>query len=185
LATDRRVKYTHMMLKQALITLLEQKPITKITTTEICMLADVNRGTFYTHYTDQYDLLQQIQDDFAAEVLDLQAKRRSDRMSTQEMLTGLATYFHEQLPLCKVLFTTTGGEELITKLMNDASKEFLETWPDQTTPPEDLEMLYEFVAHGSAAVLRHWVMTGASQPPGDVARVIIQTSMHGSAWFRK
>jgi len=185
LATDRRVKYTHQVLKQALITLLAQKPITKITTTEICALADVNRGTFYTHYTDQYDLLAQIQDDFVAEVLDLQDKRRSEHMSTLAMLTELAIYFREQLPLCKVLFTTSGGEELIAKLMHDASREFLEGWQGQAIPPADVETLYEFIAHGSAAVLRQWVMTGAIEPPEHIARIIIQASMHGSASFRK
>jgi len=185
LANDRRVKYTHMVLKQALVTLLGAKPITKITTTEICALADVNRGTFYTHYTDQYDLLQQIQDEFAAEVLELQVKRRSERLSTLAMLTGLATYFREQLPLCKVLFTTSGGEELIAKLMHDASTEFLESWQDQGTEPADAEMLYEFIAHGAAAVLRRWIMTGATQPSERVARLIIQASAHGSASFRK
>lgn len=184
MASDRRVKYTHMVLKQALITLLAAKPITKITTTEICALADVNRGTFYTHYTDQYDLLQQIQDEFAAEVLDLQSKRRSEHLSTQDMLTELATYFREQLPLCKVLFTTSGGEELIAKLMHDASEEFLESWHGQGAEPADAEMLYEFIAHGAASVLRGWVMADAPQPPEHVAHLIIQASTSGSASFR-
>jgi len=174
-----------MVLREALVTLLANKPITKITTTEICALADVNRGTFYTHYTDQYDLLQSIQDDFAAEVLDLQARRRSERMSTQAMLTGLATYFRQQLSLCKVLFTTTGGEDLIARLIRDASTEFIATWPDQATDPDDLEMLYEFIARGSAAVLRHWIMTDATQPPEHIAQLVIKASMHGSASFRK
>jgi len=182
---DRRVKYTHMVLKQALITLLADKPINKITTTEICALADVNRGTFYTHYTDQYDLLKQIQDDFADEVLELQAKRHAEQMSTLAMITALADYFREQLPLCRVLFTTSGGEELIAKLMRTAYTEFAADWPDETTEPGDLEMLFTFVAHGAAATLRQWVMTGAVETSDHVARLIQQTSIHGSASFRK
>ena len=183
--TDRRVKYTHMVLKQALIKLLADKPINKITTTEICTLADVNRGTFYTHYTDQYDLLQQIQDDFADEVLELQARRASEQLSTLAMITALATYFREQLPLCRVLFTTSGGEELIAKLMRNAYTEFVAGWPAGTTEPADLELLFTFIAHGSAATLRQWVMADAKETPDHVARLILQTSTHGSASFRR
>ena len=51
---DRRVKYSKMVIKDSFIQLLKEKPITKITIKEICALADINRATFYAHYTDTY-----------------------------------------------------------------------------------------------------------------------------------
>ena len=50
--SDRRVKYTKMVLRNALIKLLETKPISRITIKEICEEADINRTTYYAHYTD-------------------------------------------------------------------------------------------------------------------------------------
>ena len=59
--TDRRVKYSKMVIKESFVQLLKEKNISKITIKELCELADVNRATFYAHYTDQYDLLEQIE----------------------------------------------------------------------------------------------------------------------------
>jgi AcrR family transcriptional regulator len=66
--TDRRVKYTKMVIKESFIKSLRQKPISKITVKEICEYADVNRATFYTHYKDQYDLLQQIENEIIEDI---------------------------------------------------------------------------------------------------------------------
>lgn len=55
---DRRsVRRTKRLLKASLIDLLQTKGITKISVSELAQAADINRGTFYLHYRDIYDLL--------------------------------------------------------------------------------------------------------------------------------
>ena len=49
---DRRVRRTKAMLRAALTELLKTKPVNEISVTELTRLADVNRGTFYSHYKD-------------------------------------------------------------------------------------------------------------------------------------
>ena len=61
--TDARVKYTKMVLKQALLELMQRKPINKITVKEVCERAELNRATFYAHYSDCFDLLENIEED--------------------------------------------------------------------------------------------------------------------------
>ena len=51
--------YSAELMNQALLTLLEQKDIEFITVTEITKKAGVNRSTFYLHYDDVYDLLEE------------------------------------------------------------------------------------------------------------------------------
>ena len=46
---NRRVKITKKMIKDAMLELLENRPINKITVTDICKYADVNRSTFYAY----------------------------------------------------------------------------------------------------------------------------------------
>ena len=41
MATDRRTKYTKTVIRQALFDLLQEKPINKITVTDVCKLADI------------------------------------------------------------------------------------------------------------------------------------------------
>lgn len=49
---------TSLRMHNALFTLLDQKEFTEISILEICKLADVNRSTFYAHYENTYELLQ-------------------------------------------------------------------------------------------------------------------------------
>ena len=60
---DRRIRYTRLALRQSLLELMRSRPIDKITVKEICAHADINRGTFYTHFSSPYDLLQQIENE--------------------------------------------------------------------------------------------------------------------------
>ena len=61
---DRRVKYTKNIIKTTFLKKLEEKDINKITVSEICKDADVNRATFYRYYLDVYDLLDNIETEF-------------------------------------------------------------------------------------------------------------------------
>src|SRR5215471_4947702 len=56
---DLRVRRTHKLLWEALMTELSQRPFEEITVREICERAMVHRSTFYKHYTDKYALLEQ------------------------------------------------------------------------------------------------------------------------------
>ena len=49
---DRRVRKTRALLRQGLIGLMREKSVQDITVKELCEACDINRGTFYLHYTD-------------------------------------------------------------------------------------------------------------------------------------
>ncbi|MBC1430627.1 TetR/AcrR family transcriptional regulator [Listeria seeligeri] len=57
---DRRIRKTKQALNEALFTLLNRKPFKQITITDIVQEADINRGTFYKHYREKEDLLDNI-----------------------------------------------------------------------------------------------------------------------------
>ena len=54
---DRRVRRTQKLLKESLVQLMSEKAFKDITIKDITERADLNRGTFYLHYSDTYDLL--------------------------------------------------------------------------------------------------------------------------------
>ncbi|MBM7000015.1 TetR family transcriptional regulator C-terminal domain-containing protein [bacterium] len=60
---DRRSRRTRGRLVNALMSLLRDKPLKSITVTELTELADVNRATFYSHYRDVFDMINQIKSD--------------------------------------------------------------------------------------------------------------------------
>lgn len=56
---DLRVKKTKRAIRQAFERLLMTRPLSKITVTELAKEAEINKATFYLHYTDIYDLYTQ------------------------------------------------------------------------------------------------------------------------------
>lgn len=54
---DLRVRRTHKLLWEALLTLMSEREFETISVKEICDRAMVHRTTFYKHYEDKYDLL--------------------------------------------------------------------------------------------------------------------------------
>ena len=64
--TDLRIRYTRKVIREAFLKLLKEKPLARITVKEVCDLAQINRGTFYKHYLDCYDLMDKLQDEAAA-----------------------------------------------------------------------------------------------------------------------
>ncbi|NLJ89833.1 MAG: TetR/AcrR family transcriptional regulator, partial [Clostridiales bacterium] len=64
---NRSVIKTKRKLKVGLLSLLKERPATEITVKELCELVDINRGTFYYHYTDIYDMIDKIEEEFFEE----------------------------------------------------------------------------------------------------------------------
>ena len=62
---DLRVVKTLESIDQALLTCLKSKPFTKISVGALCEEARINRTTFYKHYRDKYDLL----DDYISRIM--------------------------------------------------------------------------------------------------------------------
>ena len=62
---DRRVRKTKRQLRLALMQLMAEKNVKDISVRELAAIADINRGTFYIHYKDVYDLLSQLEEEMA------------------------------------------------------------------------------------------------------------------------
>lgn len=58
-----RFRQTERKIRDIFLELLKKKELSKITVREICLLADINRTTFYLHHADIYELMQCIESD--------------------------------------------------------------------------------------------------------------------------
>ena len=87
---DRRVRYTKQAIRDGFLRLLAEKPIEKISVTEICREADINRGTFYAHYSDPYELKRSLEDqlsDALAQRLQESGLKRLTSLQTLRLLS--------------------------------------------------------------------------------------------------
>ena len=66
---QKRQTQTKEILKTALIQLLQEKDFEAITVSDISRTAGVNRGTFYLHYVDKFDMMNQLEEEILHHIL--------------------------------------------------------------------------------------------------------------------
>jgi len=121
--SDRRVQYTKRVLKEAVLELLEKKPIDDLTIKEICELADVNRGTFYLHYAQPRDILAEIENDFLqqnAAAFDQYWKQDRDT----ERIALIFRFVMENRRVCRLLMGDNGDPQFFRNLINNRLLKF-------------------------------------------------------------
>ncbi len=186
---DRRVKYTKMVLRQSLLELMKTSSVNKITVKDICSLADINRGTFYAHYKDPYDLLQQIENDLFLQLHSTLQKSSSykpdgEYFLSPTLVTEIFEAIRENSDICKVLFSKNGDAEFLKKVLYIAHDRCMTEWAKNIIKkPEVLEYLYSFIANGSAGIIQNWVESGMEEKPQDIAAIVDRMAYSGITGF--
>ena len=67
--TDRRTLYTKRVIREAFTEALKKKDYDKITVSELCSAADINRSTFYLHYETALSVFDELLDEVLLEML--------------------------------------------------------------------------------------------------------------------
>ena len=65
---DRRVRKTKAQLRAGLARLMQKKSIKEITVKELVDEVDINRSTFYLHYSDIYQMLESVENELMDEI---------------------------------------------------------------------------------------------------------------------
>jgi AcrR family transcriptional regulator len=161
---DGRVRYTRMVIKESLLHLLAERPIQKITVTDICKLAQINRATFYTHYRDAFDLLEQIENELFAEVSSMVMTEDKD---PDRLTREIVRVIERNVELCRILFSENGDKMYLRRIIDSAREKTIADWHGQHphATPQQLELLYTFITGGSVAMIEQWVRTGMQEPP--------------------
>lgn len=172
MSTDRRVKYTKMVLRESLIALLRDKPISRITIKELCERADINRATFYTHYADQFDLLKKIEDEFVKDItsyLDNFALENDETGLTQ-MIFKMFEYIEKNKELCRVLLGPNVDTDFQSDVMQIVSERIVLEWRKKRAVDEETAgYIYIYVATGSIGVIRKWLSDEKPKSPKEMA----------------
>ncbi|MDO5411466.1 MAG: TetR/AcrR family transcriptional regulator [Lachnospiraceae bacterium] len=146
---DRRTRYTRQLIRETLLKLLEKKAFPRITVTEICKLAEINRGTFYLHYYDTEDVL----DDILTEML------KTTKSVPDHLMCPKRTHANCSYPFCdkihenehyRFLFLDDTISSKIIEKMAEMTKEDYITWlmSHSLLTYEEAEAVFYFQMNG-------------------------------------
>lgn len=175
---DKRVKRTKRLLKETLTNLLLEKDIQQITVKSIVERADLNRGTFYLHYTDVYDLLKEIENEVLQKFDSLAEEYFLTRNADSSYMIGGKAfhYVYENKRVCQALFLSQSNRRFIAEFQQIIIRRALHQGmsqiafdPDDEKKKEEAKNLYEylscFAAGGLISILTNWLKAEDPLPP--------------------
>ncbi|WP_283678343.1 TetR/AcrR family transcriptional regulator [Lentilactobacillus sp. Marseille-Q4993] len=172
---NRRTQITKRLLKDALLSILQTKPLDKVTITEITNRADVNRGTFYLHYNTPQELFNAIEDDLISEI-----KPMIDEFlikNSSDFLANLLTTIKENSPATTVILQDIESNRLLNKLiqpLRSQTKQRIEAHFHEADP-EVNDMYFDFCMAGSVNIILKWLATDSQLTAAQVAEVIYKS----------
>jgi AcrR family transcriptional regulator len=177
---SRKTRYTRTVIRDSLIELMKQRPITGITIKEICALADVSRPTFYAYYRNQYDLLQTIEDEtfayFETVVFVIKTKKPSKREIALRIAEVLR-YIENNNNSVQVLLSENGDIVFQRKLFRHFITHFQNAMKDHylKIPDEEKNEYYSiYKVHGIIALVHHWLKSSMNIPKNELAGMLVE-----------
>lgn len=175
--TDLRVRYTQKVIQEAFWKLLKEKPLAKITVKEVCELAQINRGTFYKHYMDCYDLMDKMQEEVICQMEQRLASIKST--GVRNMLISLVETLQNDAELFRILHTQGQSDAFMHRIIGCCYR-YMETHitciPGMSQDDQFQGMNYSFLVGGCFSVIEYWIHTGMNESPETVAEQILQLS---------
>ena len=170
---DQRVRYTKMVIKNSLLELMREHPISKVTVTDICKKADINRNTFYSHYANQFELLSNIEDELYEEIRQV-VGHTMNLEASGKLSYEICKYIKANSNICEVLFSENGDKDLLERILYISHDLNIEKWKKEVKHIDQklFDNWYTFTSYGSIAIIKKWVNSGMKESPGKIAAFI-------------
>ena len=171
--TDARVRYTKKVIQDSFLELLKEKPVAKITVKEVCEKADINRGTFYKHYQDCYDLLEKMEDEGLREFEKMLAS--IEAVGAQQVLEAILNTLQSYSQLIQALDKPLDERRFVRRLAG-CCFHYMEQWhgpvEKSSYSVRRRDAGFAFLAGGSSNVIEWWLCGGMKEAPEEIAFLI-------------
>lgn len=183
---DRRVRKTKQQLQDGFIQLRKKKDLKDITVKELCELTDLNRGTFYLHYKDIYDLSEQLESSLFISLQDVLDKHSLDyennlTNSQEPLLRDILQLIKDNADFCTMLLGDTGEITFINKLkklvLDIVFKKCINIF--DFNKEEHFTYSYNFILYGCIGIIDSWLLNGLKESPEEIAQLTSKMILDG------
>lgn len=190
---DLRVIRTKEAIRNALIELIEEKGFEAITVKDITTKAKINRGTFYAHYQDKFDLMTKCQEEIMQEMFhiakqkfpDVIAELDSNPSSTTPLTIAdsIFEYLNENSGFMKAVLSPKGDLSFQTTLKDFMWETLFENNPNTFFKEDKLlvpgQYLASYIASAHIGVIQQWLNSGGKESPQEMAQILSTITING------
>jgi len=177
---DLRVKRTQKLILEAMIELTAQKGFSKVTVRDITEYAGINRATFYRHYQDKFDLLDQYSkalyelSDTTPETGPQILSKGIDKQSAPGMVK-MFEYIRANAKFYRAMLGKNGDSAFSEKIRQYMKKRIRRLLPEELRIEESsIDLYLSYVSSGSLGGLIWWLEHEMPYSPEEMAIISYQ-----------
>lgn len=188
---EQKQNKTREVILSAFISLLHEKPFSKVTVGDIAEKANINRGTFYKYYNDKYQLVEKIEAQIVSELEETNqhwiAENQAGNAGNDDVLVKsiVATLevFERHADFINVMLSENGDAGFERVLLQHTIEFERETMPLPQKNMKGNDEIRELIVHYQASaligVVVYW-LRNLNIPPQDLANLILSTKRKGT-----
>ncbi len=165
--SDRRVRRTRQRLGLALLTLIQERPISEVTVQDVLDLASVGRSTFYLHFRGKDDLLLS-QFELFFEMMSTALTRSREKSQRVAPVAEMFAHIAEQQKLYRALRDCGRMSDFFELgegyFARGIAQRLTESSRFPNLPQRDLDARAHALAGSLLSLLRWWLDRGAREP---------------------
>jgi len=182
--TDRRIRKTKHALREGLTKLMQEKSMKDISVKELTDLVDLNRGTFYLHYNDIFDMIDQIEEELLSEFSEIITSCLPvdmDKNPSPMLFEQIFMFLKENSAICAVLLSRNGDIAFMDKLKSVVRGKCLNIWLLMIQKEENnqFEYFYSFILNGCIGLFQSWLENGLKETPAQMGALANEFMLHG------
>ena len=182
-SNDIRVKRTKKLIRQGLVELAATKRINKITVKELTDYIEINRGTFYLHYKDVYDLVESLENELYADFDKKLSSYTADALLSTpiDVCEDLCTHFYEHKDLYAAFLGANGDAQFAFKLGERFNLGVYEIFKDIFPKINKIEydLAYSYGKFGLVGLVHSWFNKYPEKTPREIAETWLNLTILG------
>lgn len=180
---NRSILRTQNLLKDGLTQLMQKKPIQKISVKELTDFVNLNRGTFYLHYKDIYDLMAQLKNDLLDEFITINQSYDATELNGKPfpLLFELFTFLEKNAEFVSILLIKNRDQNFVEKLEDLLRERCLNDWIliFANATPDLCDLYSSYVLSGCIGIIKNWFESGRTQTPKELVLYTENILLHG------
>lgn len=173
---QKRNTQTKEYIKQALTLLLNEERFEDISVSKITRKSGINRGTFYLHYIDKYDLMEQLKEET---LNDMRKILTNSQLSPRQMIRAALDYFKEDFAFLHAISTCRYAQ--FSETIKAFLSELISLTPNgcqhtisnyQIPEPYAIEVLTSSIE----SIISFWLSQGGQESTEELTDIILKVS---------
>lgn len=175
-ANNARSAASKQAIKAAFLQILNEKIPRDICVQEVCKLANINRSTFYAHFTNINELLNELEVDLYKQAKQSIFLRNLDfmQLTSRDTILKILKFIRQHESLYRKYYLQLTDSAHMTMLSNHVKETYvsaLSTY-NASYSKEEIDYSFEFCKQGTHGVIRKWLISGCEEPEEQIALLL-------------